>query len=233
MAEEKSAVYVPWATFLNALDQLAQGIPNRIDRSVFPGFSGAVQAQLLAGFKFLGLTTEDGTPTPAMNSVAVSDPAARKHGLNVIIQNRYSELFDLDLTKATPSQLSERISEAYSVQGDTKKKALRFFLSAVGYLDLPISPLFKVEKSAGSASVTTRRRRVTGRSKATTPPAETPKGRSSGTSRTVALRSGGSLTLSADVDIFGLAADDREFVFKVIDTLEAYANGDDEEEDET
>lgn len=43
-----------------------------------------------------------------------------------------------------------------------------------------------------------------------------------GTSKTVNLASGGSLTISATLDLFSLSQTDRNFVFDLIDKLEAY-----------
>ena len=47
-----------------------------------------------------------------------------------------------------------------------------------------------------------------------------------GTSRAVSLQSGGTLRLSASIDLFKLSAADRNFVFGLIDKLEAYERGD-------
>ena len=69
MAEEqkRTAAYVPWATFKNSLDQLAKGIPSRIDRSVFQGLAWNVQNQLFIALRFFGLLKgedePDNTPT--------------------------------------------------------------------------------------------------------------------------------------------------------------------------
>lgn len=43
-----------------------------------------------------------------------------------------------------------------------------------------------------------------------------------GTSRSVALASGGTLTVSASMDVFGFSPDDRTFVFDLIDKLLKY-----------
>ena len=43
-----------------------------------------------------------------------------------------------------------------------------------------------------------------------------------GTSRSVRLVSGGTLTLSADLDLFQLNQADRKFVFDLIDAMEKY-----------
>ncbi len=46
-----------------------------------------------------------------------------------------------------------------------------------------------------------------------------------GTSRTVSLASGGTLTISATLDLFSLSQKDRNFVFTLIDQLEEYETG--------
>lgn len=221
-SEAPAAVYVSWVTFKTAIEQLAQAIPNRIDRSVFQSLSGGVQAQLLAGFKFLGLIADDLKPTPALIELAVPDEALRKKALETILRSRYSELFALELTKTTPAQLAERMAQKYSVGGDTKEKAIRFFLAAITYLDIPISKLFKIPKARSNGGSTRRQRSVVSRQKLTS---ETPFPASpatGGPARTVSLRGGGTLTVSATLDLFALTPEDRDFVFRLIDQLSAY-----------
>ena len=41
--------------------------------------------------------------------------------------------------------------------------------------------------------------------------------------KTVHLKSGGTVTLTAAVDLFSLTAADREFVFELIDKVQSYA----------
>jgi hypothetical protein len=43
-----------------------------------------------------------------------------------------------------------------------------------------------------------------------------------GTAKSVTLKSGGVLTLSATLDLFALNAEDRKFVFELIDKLDTY-----------
>lgn len=227
MAEEakgQAAVYVAWSTFNNTLNDLVQGIPNVIDRSAFPGQSWGVQAQLIAGFKFLGLITDAGKPTQSLEALAVRDQAARKEKLKTILKERYAELFALDLTKTTPVQLNERMAASYNVTGDTREKAMRFFLSAVQHAGIPVSRLLQPKGGNGTGAAPTPRRRRTvprPRPEAQNPPLA-PSGIGGSTSRVVMLRSGGTLTVSAAADLLNLSGDDREFVFGLIDKLADY-----------
>lgn len=223
-----TAAYMPWTTFFNTLDVFAKNLPNRIDRSVFPGQSGGTQNQLIQGFRFLGLINDTGQPTEAMQAVAVEDKDARKAALKKTIEQKYAALFALNLMKTTPSELAEKMTEAYNVSGDTRLKATRFFLSAASYIDVPVSPLLLRDKSkpVGNGGGLRKKRQARRQDPApatNTPPANpTPPPQAGGTARSIALKSGGTLTISATLDLFSLNAGDRTFVFELIDKLDDY-----------
>jgi hypothetical protein len=232
MADEtlKAAVYIAFSSFKNSIDQLSNGVPNVIDRSVFPGMSGGVQNQLFAGMRFLGLIDDKSVPLPALLELAVPDEAARKTQLKEILQRSYAQLFALDLMKSTPAQLLEKMRTAYGVSGDTAEKAMRFFLSACQYVGIPISPLFKMDKpSNGGSAGGARRKGRKPKQKAETVTTVDSSGGGGGTgtggggeSRSVTLRSGGTLTISASAGFLSLSSGDRNFVFGLIDKLEEY-----------
>lgn len=243
MSEEtkQAAAYVGFTTFRSAIEALANGVvTNRIDRSTFPGYAGGVQSQLLAGFKFLGLTSADGRPAPVLHQLAVKDENARKSVLGSLLRVRYPALFALDLEKTTPAELAERMAESYGVSGDTKEKAVRFFVSAAVYAGIPVSPLLL--RAKGPVPGAQRRRRQKARNgdstQASPPvPPPPPQAQVGGTSTTkvITLRSGGQLSLSANVDVLKLKGEDRAFVFKLIDEIDAYelaGEADDEEVDD-
>ena len=226
-----AAAYVAWGTFKNALDQLSQGVPpNRIDRSVFPGMAWAIQNQLFTGLKFLGLIDEHSRPTPEMEALALGeDEADRKLALGELLRKRYSHLFALDLKKTTPNELAQKMGEAYGVSGDTKEKAVRFFVSAAEYTGIELSPLFEAgKKTTGGVQRPANKRKARTRVNSIQEPEVEAEPAPTGTSRTVALKSGGTLTLSASLDLFALMPSDRKFVFGIIDMLDGYEKGDNE-----
>lgn len=219
----RAATYSAWGTMKNAIEGLVQGVHHRIDRTAFPGLSGGAQTALLGGLKFLGLITADGTPTPALHALAVPDEAVRKKQLETILRERYADLFALNLTKTTPAMLEEKMGESYNVSGSTRDRAVRFFLSAIQYLEIPVSPLLR--KATGNGSPAPRKRRVAPRPKDAEGELDTQdSGNVSprGPARVVTLKSGGTLTVSATLDVFKLSAADRTFVFGLIDKLEEY-----------
>jgi hypothetical protein len=222
-----AAVYVSWKTFQNSIEQLSRGeLPNVIDKTVFTGMAFSVQNQLFTGMRFLGLIDDKNKPTPDLVQLTVQDEGFRKTKLREILQNRYAELFALNLKKTTPDELDKKMTEAYSVTGETRDRAVRFFLGAVGYLEIEVSPLLGGKKSNGSPRPSPGKKRA-GRKLTSAPAgnADTPE-RPAGTSKTVRLQSGGMLTLSATLDLFSLNPDDRKFIFELIDKLEDYAQPD-------
>ena len=135
----------------------------------------------------------------------------------------YSDLIAIDLTKATRSHFEEKLGELYNVSGDTRVKAVRFFLNAAEYASIPLSVFIvpkdgKTNGSARRAKSTTPRPRSTKKAITAPPKPLVNDSKPSGTSKSVALQSGGALTVSATADWFALNAEDRTFVFGLIPT---------------
>jgi len=232
MADElKTPPYVSWKTLNSVFDTLAEGMPSRIDRSVFSNQSGGVQAQLMTAFKFLELIEEDGTPTALLRAVAVPGEQQRKNALTTILSSAYPELFEADLKSMTAGQLYELMGKCYSCTGETREKAIRFLLAALQYAEIPVSRLLSQARAA-TGGMPRKARRTGARSRSggddtdddeDADEIEADQSRSApGQTKTVQLKSGGSLTVSATFDPFVMTADDRTFLFDLIDKLNAY-----------
>ena len=234
-SKKVSAAYVSWGTFKNALEKLSQGVPNRLDRTVFTGMAWALQNQLFTALRFLGLIDDKNRPTKDLEDLAVSDDAKQKDLLKQILKGRYAEIFALDLMKTTPGELSQKMGEAYNVNGDTREKAVRFFTSAAEHVGVTLSPLFESGKKANGGTTTSKpgpkKRRSAARTSTST--GTNTDSQQPGTSKTVNLVSGGTLTLSASLDLFSLNSTDRQFVFKLIDELETYQQASQKSKDDT
>jgi len=228
MAEEskRTAAYLPWATFKGALDQLAKGIPSRIDRSVFTGMAWNVQNQLFIALKFFGLLKGDDEPTALLDDLVKGTEEERKAKFKKVAEVAYADLIAIDLTKATRAHFEEKLGELYNVTGDTRVKAVRFFLSAAYYINLPVSTF--IAPKDGKAGTPRRPRQTTPRARTAKNGAEAkpPTGnnetqKAEGMSRTFELESGAKLTLSASWGFFSLPSGERKFVSELIDQLEA------------
>jgi len=204
--------YVPFKTFLTAIDALEAGLPNQLDRSVWPSYSGAIQGQLLGAFRFLGLMDEGNCPTPALADL-VSKRGTRRELLRGLIERHYRTLVALDLTRTSPRQLDEALRQ-YCLSGATHKKALSFFLQAAQFAGMPLSVLLKAKTRTAAF----------GHKRAATA-AVVSETLAAPLSKTVRLRSGGTLTVAASLDLFSLAGEDRKLVFDLIDRLQEYESG--------
>jgi hypothetical protein len=201
------APYAPFKTFLNALDSLERGLPDQLDRSLWPSYSGAIQGQLLGAFRALGLVDENLRPTADLDEL-VTGRDHRRQTLRRVIERGYEPLKGIDLGRASPRQVDEAM-RSYGLSGATQKKALSFFLQAASFAGIPLSPLLKGKTRGGPA----RRRTPEPAPRADAPPA---------LARTVELRSGGTLTLAAAVDLFSISPEDRRFLFELVDRMQAY-----------
>lgn len=217
--KEVGAAYVGWSTFKKALDALPQGLPNQIDRSVWKTQSWGTQSQLVTAFKFLGLTDDKGKPSPPLvELVEIKDEEERKPKLAAIFRERYADLFALDLTKATPDQLDKAMG-GYRVTGETREKAIRFFLSAILYLEIPVSKF--LQPATGNGAVTTKSHKPRKQREAATPPSNAAPAPSN--ARVFKLRTpGGELTISTKPDFLALVAADRKLLFDLMEKVEGY-----------
>jgi len=215
------AAYVPFRTFLSSVEALEHGVPRKLDRTIWRSQSGVVQSQIMMAFRFFNLVDEDDRPTQALQRL-VAHPEQRQEHVKALLHYAYHDIIEHDLTKMTPKLLEEAM-DGYGVSGDTKRRAISFFLQAAKYADLPMHPLLLGHTR--NMTGTRRKRKKAGDegngdshveplSDIPAPPA--------GQLRTVDLHSGGSLSLVIDVDVFSMSTEDREFVFGLIDKLKQY-----------
>src|SRR5271170_3955613 len=218
-----TAPYVPFKSFMTALDYLHQGLPVILDRSVWPTFSGGLASQMLAAFRFLGLISEEYEASELLRRA--SDPDRRKEALSEAIRAGYRDLLELNVSTSTPKQLGEYLSEFYGVTGSTHKKAMTFFLHAAKHIDLPLSPSIS-RKTRSSGPRKRRQSNGTGSTPEATMPAFAakiePRKSASGSSKTIKLIGGGEATLSFDVDVWSMTPADQEFVFGMIRQMNEY-----------
>jgi hypothetical protein len=150
--------YVAYKTFTNFITSLrASGIPDRIDRSVFPGLSGAAQSFLLAALRYLGLINSDGAPTPLLKEL-VENSATEKATLAKLIKEKYGFIFGggFNITSATDAQLTEKFKEQ-GLNGSTIVKAVSFFTSLCEAGGIQTSPHLKGKRAANGTAGTPRR----------------------------------------------------------------------------
>ncbi|MDO8972878.1 DUF5343 domain-containing protein [Reyranella sp.] len=137
-----SAPYTAFASVKTALAQFKEhGMPQRVDRSVLPTFSGAVGSQVMTGLRFLGLIDQSNnsqrTLQELVDALGTDEWPAT---LRAVLQSAYAPLFNLSLETASPSQFNELFRREYPAADEVSRKATTFFLNAAREADIKISP---------------------------------------------------------------------------------------------
>lgn len=217
------ASYVPFKSFQTALEILEQALPTKIDRSVWPTFSYSLQTHMMSAFKFLELIGEDGTVQESLTRL-VHEKNDRKARLALILRDRYPAVVALGDSNASPQQLQNAMRQ-YDVSGSMLDKAVRFFVQAAQWSGVPLSPLWSPQKRRGTSTAARKRqsaRRVSPQDKKTKPPKDNGGGAAQVSTKTVELRTGGTVTLQVSINPITLSTEDRDFVFGMVDKLRAY-----------
>lgn len=230
------AAYLPFKTFMSSVEVLEHGLPRRLDRSVWRSQSGVIQSQIMMALRFFGLVNDSDEPAPALHRLVENRDRRQEH-LGALLQHAYKDLMDLDLTKMSPKMLEEEMGR-YNVTGDTRKKAIRFFLAAAKFADVPMHPLLLAQTREPNNGARKRQKAK--------PPkpvveveVETPAIGSTlqkPNRRSVRLNSGGTVSIEFTVDFFSVTEEDRRFVLDLIDMVRKYPaaidEGDQEEVDD-
>jgi len=130
---------------------MAADPPNRVDRSYLDSQSGTVQTYLIAAYKAFGFLSEDAKPTDLVHRFVHAE--TRKELVGELFRICYPTICPLGETNSTTGELTEAFAQAFpALTGESRVKAIRFFLSGAGYADLKLSPLWKAPKAARGTS---------------------------------------------------------------------------------
>ncbi|MES2659640.1 MAG: DUF5343 domain-containing protein [Verrucomicrobiota bacterium] len=150
--KDTSPPYLSFSTVKNFMDSFREsGVPNRIDKTLVPGQSGTTQTYLMSAMRFFGFIDQAGKPTERMAKWD-NMPDDEKFIFEEAIKDGYSFLFegDFKVESATEGEIREKLSEK-SIQGETARKAITFFVAACTFAGIPVSPHLKGNR-AGSGS---------------------------------------------------------------------------------
>ena len=131
--------YVPYRTFRTFLEFLLEGIPDRIDRSVWvPRFSGNSGIQLMTTLKVLELIDSDGRPTDELESLVHAEGDDRRTLLRRILERFYTPVFALDLSRASRGQFHEAF-RSFGTKEGVLTKCEAFFIRAAQDAEIDLS----------------------------------------------------------------------------------------------
>ena len=223
----QSPPYVSFNTFKTLLDWLkVEGVPLRLDRSFWHDkFSGSTGSQLMASLRFLGLL-DGNNPLPELENLIQAEFDKKSLVLKALIQNSYTFIHFEELHRATPSMLISWF-KTYPIDGHTLRKAISFFISASIEAEIPISnsikKMSKYRSKSKGLETGHKTSQINSPSNSISPDINSANTTKSAINQsTVNLKSGGSLNLSIDVNLFDLSEADRKFVLSVIDAVKNY-----------
>ncbi len=228
----------PWLAFktlLGFLEALGdKPLPPKIDRSMMGSKSGNDQAQLLAALKGFGFIRQDNGVEPLLMEFASGKEAERKAIVRHLVLDNYPKQVEVSEQNGTEALLFESFSDVFGVQGDTRRKAVTFFLQAARWTGIPLSPHFPQTRMGSGRRASPGRKRVQKRSGAARrkkPPTATQSGGTEET-KTIELGDAGSVTLTVDVRWLELPDETFTALREAIRTLEALGVEPDAEDEE-
>lgn len=222
--------YLSFQTFWAFIQELAsKPLPPQIDRSMMDTKSGTDQSNILSTMRAFGLIDDSQAVTPFLQQLVKTDDIQQKRAIGEVVKRLYPHQLEISAQNGTEKLLYDAFEQDFGVTGDTRRKAVTFFLHAARFGGIELSPHFPAIRTGSTGSATSRPRRTTKRKQ----PAPEPKAATSvpqaavGDTYTVKLRAGGSVTLVVDVGHFALSRHkgDREFVQTLMDALTDYEDG--------
>lgn len=214
--------YLPYRTLISSLDRLAEGVPPRIDRGIWKNQTGSIQSLIMGAYRFLGLINDQSAPTKRLHDL-VAHRDKPNDLIKAILEEKYAEVIKHNLSTMTEALINEYFEKVFGVEGDTKRKSITFFLQAAKAVGMPLSTFLQSQVRVRTTG-TRRRRRGEENDGFDEDENNEELTQQIGESKTVELRSGGTLTLTASIKFFDIAAEDRAFVFELIDKLRDYEN---------
>lgn len=223
--ERPGVPYLPFETFKSFIDGLSGGrpLPPRIDRSLMSGMAGGTQTLLLGTLTTFGLIADDRTVLLPFRELVHADAEQRQEVMRRLLHQVYADPMKLSQQHATADQLAESFRLISGYQGSTLRKAITFFLNMARYAQVELSPFFRAPaQKVGVRKGPARRPRsavpsgtvaLSDNLVTMVAPVE---------SRSVDLASGGTITVSCSVSFLSLRRSDRDFVFDLVDRLDAY-----------
>lgn len=131
--EDRAAIYASHPAWEKSVVHLRQvGVPDQLRRELLDHlFSPTVVTQVLAAYRFLGLTDEEHRPTPDLHELVAAHGTPDWPGvLRRVLERAYPRIFALDLSRATREQLDEAFKVFPGSSDAVRRKAVGFFLSA-------------------------------------------------------------------------------------------------------
>lgn len=198
--------YIAFKTLIDVVERMErEDIPTRVDPSYLDSYAGGYRPTVIGNLQTLGLLGKGGEPTERLSSLVYANEADRQRLVGEMISEFYSDIFALGLN-STQSQFLEAFA-AKGVRGDTRRKAISFFLKACAYSGVKVGTLWKTPPATPTGTSAKRKAQQTA-IKNDTPPAEERATVHHGAGETVVVELGTAGRVTVHVDVKWLELDD-------------------------
>lgn len=151
--DELRPPYLPFATFLGFLSELAsKPLPPQIDRSMMSSKSGTDQANLFSALKFFNLIDGQQVVQDGLKALVATDDEGRKRALGSMFRQRYPGQFKVSEQNGTEKALLDSFEHDFGYSGDTRRKAMTFFLHGARWADTELSAHFPATRLGSGRS---------------------------------------------------------------------------------
>lgn len=138
--KDRSAPFFSFSTFRTGLQVLGQGLPEKIDKTVFRSMDFNKQHQMVGALKFFGLIDEDGMTQDSLRTlVAAPDDQRQKH-IKPLLEAKYPRVIELATKQASEADLLKAMRDLGLTGDDPIRKGIAFYRQAAEFAGLPVSP---------------------------------------------------------------------------------------------
>jgi hypothetical protein len=164
-ARKGTPPYISPTTFRHLLEQLQKNPTDRIDRSYLDELhSGSTSAQIMSALRYLNLVDSINKPTHHLKLLVGCPEEEKPKRLRDIAGVAYGFVLNngvIDTQTATYQQLEEMFFDHSGVDGDVRRKCIKFFTSMAQDAGIPLSPhitkKMRMARSSGSSRAATKK----------------------------------------------------------------------------
>lgn len=222
LQDSGSAPYAPTAAVTKALDAYRDGgVAITATNLTKLGVTDSIAPRTIQTFKLLDLLDDAGNPTQALIDFKQASSETYKERLAESLRAAYAPVFAVigpDPSLKTPDQITDAF-RTYTPDS-LRDRMVNLFLGLCEYVGIvDEAPARKPGPKSGRSTPKAARPKTAHKPETIVSPAP-PQHR--GGTYTVKLRSAGEVTVSYSADLWDLSADDRDFLFQIIDKVKSY-----------
>lgn len=156
--ETKKALppYIAFKTLTDLVERMErEEPPTRVDPSYLDSYAGGYRPTVISNLQTLGLLNKESEPTDDLKALVTGTEADRKKLIGEMVQKLYTDVLALGMN-STQGQFLEAFA-AMGAHGDTRRKAISFFLKAAKFGGVDTGQHWKTPPASANGTI---RRRI-------------------------------------------------------------------------